>query len=403
MTAVTISNFDGTDEEKVKVWKYIEQADTDFWNSIIILGEVYYTKLTNNMMVTKRELEVSVMLSNAEKALILNTDKDPDLSLLKTGFNPSLDSPFLELRLIYLMNLINVHLTEREQQDEWRNHSHRLVTTFKKILELLEKPGLCQIKSILIDFKAAIGRLDQGNGVPDPYILNKFGIVEIPNTPFINESYFVIMRTRNPLLLYATALKQPTILYCTDDEDKLFQSIKLIWSKNIPFAVGVKQKMYVKKIRNHNCTRDEDIRIIFCTFDATYDLLKKGDEYTLYLDSPDLTTGLIDILAMMPKRTIFISPNLPNNVDPLIEYYRQQHKKDTVFNVPVVNKFASNTFVKAFDQADKDSIRQQPIHRSIMVIGNQITNLTDTKIAGDQRCTDKLRLLKQPSEQTSAV
>jgi hypothetical protein len=111
------------------------------------------------------------------------------------------------------------------------------------------------------------------------------------------------------------------LLFACSIEPVRHQVCMMAYNAKIPFGISVISGDKVRVINNYNCKSDDKRLIIVADLNSTIDILKRKQDYILFLDEPTvgadkkdhpITSAVIKILLNAPEQTILSSATLPN-------------------------------------------------------------------------------------------
>ena len=119
---------------------------------------------------------------------------------------------------------------------------------------------------------------------------------------------------------------------------------KMAYNKQIPFGIAVVENNKVRIINNYSCRSDENRILIIADLDATIELLRKSQDYLLFVDEPtvgadqeghSITKAVSKVFSLAPKQTILCSATLPNinEIPNLITYFKEKHNNPEIINI----------------------------------------------------------------------
>lgn len=113
------------------------------------------------------------------------------------------------------------------------------------------------------------------------------------------------------------------LLFACSVEPVRHQVCRMAYNQQIPFGIGVlEQNGSVRVINNFSCKNDENRILIVADLETSIELLKKDQDYILFIDEPTvgadqenhpITRAVAKILSFAPKTTILCSATLPES------------------------------------------------------------------------------------------
>ena len=301
------------------------------------------------------------------------------------GFN----SVYAELRLATLMYTVNYTMNACFDDDQFEEQCYELNLGVKKILNNIKSmEGISSIT--LLDLEKINSKLSQNCKFRNEVMFKKY-----PRLPLFTKydnvfpslsikpypSQVNLMKTlkNNPSLLsfynatigsgkttfsialikYVEMMRRSQkankraattqVIFACSVEPVRHQVCLMAYNKNIPFGIGVIQDYSEKKntlriINNYNCKTNTDRLLIVADLRSTIEILKKSQDYVLFLDEPTvgadqenhpITDAVAQILTLVPKQTILSSATLPeaNEIRGVIDYFQKRHESSSFHSV----------------------------------------------------------------------
>jgi len=124
------------------------------------------------------------------------------------------------------------------------------------------------------------------------------------------------------------------LIFTCSIEPVRHQVCRMAYNQEIPFGITEREHDVVKIINNYSCN-DKKRLLIVADLDSTIDLLKKSQNYILFLDEPTvgadqknnpMTKSVAKIIALAPKKTILCSATLPelDEIVPIVDHYKSR-------------------------------------------------------------------------------
>lgn len=291
----------------------------------------------------------------------------------KRGFN----SQYAEIRLCTLMQCINYMLTN----DVHRGECFELIVGLAKIINNIKQvPGLSKL--ICYDIMQSCARLAQYSKFNCELLFREYPKFIISTSydkifpamrikPYESQVSLmnVIKENEKCLCLYSAMIgsgkttfsmaliKFVEMMRLSKTQDKNLQVIfscsvepvrhqvsKMAYNKQIKFGIATIEKNGVKVTNNYNCKSNDERILIVADLNSTVELLKKSQDYILFLDEPTvgadqlnhpITRAVIKIMLYAPSRTILSSATLPskNEISKIINYITHRHKNIVVASI----------------------------------------------------------------------
>ncbi len=120
---------------------------------------------------------------------------------------------------------------------------------------------------------------------------------------------------------------------------------RIAYNMNIPFGVATTfEENTVRVINNFNCDKDESRILIIADPNSAICLLKKSQNYILFLDEPTvaadqqnhpITNAFAKIMLLAPEKTVLSSATLPSNNEliDIINYFEKKHLFAKIVNI----------------------------------------------------------------------
>jgi hypothetical protein len=139
------------------------------------------------------------------------------------------------------------------------------------------------------------------------------------------------------------------LIFACSVEPVRHQVCRMAYNQKIPFGIGVLDySNNLKVINNYSCKNDENRILIVADLETTIELLKRDQDYVLFIDEPTvgadqkdhpITQAVTKVIAMAPKMTILCSATLPetSEISPIIENFQDRYP-DTKEVISVCSK-----------------------------------------------------------------
>ena len=127
------------------------------------------------------------------------------------------------------------------------------------------------------------------------------------------------------------------LLFACSVEPVRHQVCRMAYNQQIPFGIAVLENNgSTRIINNFSCKSDDNRILVVADLDTTIELLKKDQDYILFIDEPTvgadqenhpITKAVAKIMSLSPKITILCSATLPDaeEIDPIILDFKGRH------------------------------------------------------------------------------
>lgn len=137
---------------------------------------------------------------------------------------------------------------------------------------------------------------------------------------------------------------QTQVLFCCSVEPVRYQVATLAYNAHIPFAIATVEDVHGLTIRNHYSALDSTRELIVSDLISTLELLRKSQDYILFLDEPTvaadqedhpITEIVMEILSIAPRLTVLSSATMPEpeEIPEVIEVFKNLHKEASVVSM----------------------------------------------------------------------
>lgn len=134
------------------------------------------------------------------------------------------------------------------------------------------------------------------------------------------------------------------VLFVCSVEPVRSQVCRIAYHMEIPFGIATNEKTGIKITNNYNCKHDSERIVIVSDLDSAIELLKRSQEYILFLDEPTngadqknnpITTAVANLLLFSPPKTILSSATLPDEkeITDITDYFKKLHAGAEIINI----------------------------------------------------------------------
>jgi len=138
--------------------------------------------------------------------------------------------------------------------------------------------------------------------------------------------------------------KDVQVLFVCQVEPVRNQVARIAYNTQIPFGIAMIENDYLKIFNNQNCKNDEERVLIIADLDAAIEILKKDNNYILFLDEPTIgadkpdhpiTDKISKILTLAPEKTILSSATLPKQAEikNIIDHFKNRHSESKIITI----------------------------------------------------------------------